>query len=88
MSTAQEEYKRLKRRLSYRRNRLRGTIARLRLDPCSFVKRELVVFDANQVIKEVKYAERIFEDAGFPDLWNMWLVAERDAKIQIQQHTH
>ena len=84
--TAQDQYKRLKRRLTFRRNRLKGTITRLHLDPHSFVKRELVVFDANQVIKEVDYAESIFEEVGFPDLWNMWLVAKRDAKIQIQQH--
>lgn len=86
--TAQEEYKRLKRRLTYRINRLKGTAARLKLDPYSLVKQELTVFDANQIIKEVDYAESIFEDVGFPDLWNMWLVAKRDAKIQIQQHTH
>ena len=86
--TAQGEYKRLKRRLTYRTNRLKRTTARLRLDPNSFVKRELVVFDANQITKEADYAERIFEDVGFPDLWRRWVVAKKDAERLIQLHTH
>lgn len=84
--TAQEEYKRLKRRLTYRRNRLRGTVARLSIDPNSLTKQALVVFDANQVIKEVDYAESIFEKVGFPDLWNLWLVTRRGARIKIHQY--
>jgi hypothetical protein len=85
---AREEYKRLKRRLTYRINRLNGTAARLKLDPYSLVKRELVVFDAGQIIKEVEYAERIFDDVGFPDLWNRWIRAKEDAMRLIQLHTH
>lgn len=87
MKTAQEEYKRLKRRLTFRINRLKGIKARLQLDPHSFVKQALVVFDANQVIKEVDYAESIFEGVGFPDLWNRWIRAREDAHYLIQRYT-
>ena len=36
------------------------------------------------VIKEVAYAQKIFEDVGFPDQWNNWVRAAEDAGTQIR----
>lgn len=84
MPTPQHEFTRLKRRLTFRTNKLKWAAARLKVVPNSFVKRELVVIAANQVIKEVDYALNIFEDVGYPDLWNTWTRAQDDAKRLIQ----
>jgi hypothetical protein len=87
MSATQSEYKRLKRRLTFRRNRLKQTVAALRTDPFSIVKQTLVVHEAGQLVKEVDYAEGIFEQTGYPDLWNHWIVSKKDAQWQITRHT-
>lgn len=37
--------------------------------------------DHDKIIAEVEYAESIFEDKGYPDLWMNWERAREDAKV-------
>lgn len=80
----QEEYRRLKTRLTYRINRFNKAHQATLKPP--FETREAkdkVVFEAKQLIREVDYANGIFDEQGYPDAWNRWARAKEDAEYQI-----
>ena len=84
----QDEYKRLKTRLTGRLNKMKKTQAmahEVRPFPTKEQK-EKVVFEAKQVISEVDYALRIFEEKGSPDSWANWERAKDDAQSLIRHH--
>ena len=37
--------------------------------------------DPDKIIAEVDYAEAIFDDKGYPDLWYRWKRAREDARL-------
>ena len=75
MKTAQKEYKRLKRRLTYRVNRLKGTTERLKFDPYNFPAirtgrdTEYLVAEVNSLRRKLFQAKQTVESyrraAGF-----------------------
>ena len=87
MITSQSEYKRLKRRLTFRRNRLKQAVAALKVEPLSLVKQTLVFHEAGQLLQEASYAESVFERVGFPDAWAHWERDRDDARWQINRYT-
>lgn len=66
----QQEFTRLKRRLTYRKNRL------AKAEDLETIKKEVA-----QLTKEVDYAMAIFEEKGYPDNWHAWERAKEDAKF-------
>jgi len=84
----QEEFVRLKRRLTFRQNRLNRAKAALVDKSCNRESQAKVVFEADQLVKEVDYAINIFEDRGFPDAHNNWSRAKDDAQLLIRINTH
>ena len=84
-SLTQDEYKRLKTRLTARTNKLmkaKGAAHKARPFPSNELK-EAVIFNAKQVIAEADYALRIFEEKGSPDSWSNWERAKDDAQFLI-----
>ena len=82
----QEEYSRLKRRLTYRQNRL-GKVRNLLQQPVlTRDQRELLVSEAKQLKKEAEYAQSIFEEKGSPDSWYRWERAKEDAQFIINRY--
>jgi len=41
--------------------------------------------DTEKIITEVDYAEKIFEEKGFPDFWNRWERARADARYDLRR---
>jgi hypothetical protein len=80
----QEEFVRLKRRLTFRQNRLNRAKAAIVDKSCSRESQAKVVFEADQIVKEVDYAMNIFQSEGHPDDWARWERAGDDAKLIIQ----
>ena len=73
-----KNHSRLKSRLTYRRNRLKR--AKVSGD------KSRIVFEANQIVQEVKYAIGIFESEGYPDDWSNWTRASDDAQSDIRHY--
>lgn len=79
----QREYSRLKRRLTFRLNRLKKADE----DVLALKGRETredkqhVINMANQVIRECEYAKGIFEEKGFPDGHSRWDRIKDDAML-------
>jgi hypothetical protein len=82
----QEEYRRLKTRLTTRVNRLNKLSQPVRDVPSlPKPKREDLVKEANQLIAECAYAQGIFDTKGSPDDWSRWERAKEDAQSLIQR---
>lgn len=82
----QAEFKRLKTRLTFRKNRLAKVAEPVRDIPSlPKDKKEKLVCEANQLISEVDYAMKIFQEKGYPDAWACWERAKEDAQSLIQR---
>lgn len=84
----QEQFVRLKKRLTFRLNRMKKAKAALVGKSCNRELQDKVVFEADQLVKEVDYAMNIFQSEGHPDDWARWERAREDAKFQIQVNTY
>ena len=83
----QENFVRLKKRLTTRMNRLNKAKSAVVGKSHNRELQAKVVAEANQVIKEVEYAMNIFQSEGHPDDWARWERAGDDAKTLIRLNT-
>jgi hypothetical protein len=82
----QAEFKRLKTRLTFRKNRLSKVAEPVRDIPSlPKAQREKITHEANQLISEVDYAMKIFQEKGHPYDWARWERAKDDAQSLIQR---